>query len=109
VINNSLILPSASSQSVIASLPSCDTTDSEQKVTACNKRVISKKLVTAFAATLTIFRQLIIPTRYKICSIEGQRAKNNTQPHNSVQMPFHGGWPTGTTLWLKQRDSFPVV
>jgi hypothetical protein len=25
-----------------------------------------------------------------------------------MQMPFHGGWPTGTIFWLKHRDTLTV-
>jgi hypothetical protein len=25
-------------------------------------------------------------------------------PHTGLQMPFHGGYPAGTTLWLKNLD-----
>jgi hypothetical protein len=47
-------------------------------VTACNTRVISKKLVTAFAPIGIVSLIPIISAHYKVLSITGQRTKNKT-------------------------------
>ena len=45
-------------------------------VTAANTRVISKKLVTAFAVIWTVSLTMIIPAYYKVTLTTRRRAKN---------------------------------